>query len=368
MKKSALFTTIAMALCAADTRAQTEASLFDDSMPSSTLVRRIDQLNRLPGVELEGQGQWTAPTAVREGRVDAVILGEEGGPTWRLDALTTEYMPGVGLSGRFVYGGLYGTLYALDGSEAAPILVQGEWARHGQGSPNGSLIALVYRSAPFPQSVDILGTLTGEIAFFDDAAAGDDGTNLSITGMRLASGARDAQGRSLSESDVDQGGARRDPGYAIGSIARLGALAGAPGFSSDADAGLDRPQQGERDNVFFGEIGGVDFLGSARDAMRHRSNDSFSGLNQPQDRPARPDAGFAIGAVDRLGPHAQASGAQSASDAGLEQRRDRVGTCGTKPGGASPVSGHKLPSHNQVGDATTMAPDGLVRLILHLLD
>jgi hypothetical protein len=338
MKKPAMFTTIALALCAADARAQSDANQLDDAPVTSSLARRIEQLAGQPGHDLSGEGHWMSASAVQKGRIEAVIE-EEGEPRWYLDAFTTEYLPGVGPSQRYQYGGVYGTLYALDGTEAAPILVQGEWARHGQGSPYGSLMALVFRNGLFPEDVDVLGTLTGGIQFFEDGAGTDGGSSMAITGVQR--------------------------------LASASAVTGASGQRAQAAAGLARPQDP------IGSAVAVRVLGSLGSAQRITAADAslVSGAITP--RPTQGNGGNgASGDVaiqaGRTGQLAAAGAASSApSDAGSPSRRDRFGTCGTESHvGLGSAPGAMIPAHDDVGTggAGTMQIDGLVRLVYHVLD
>lgn len=345
MKKPAWFTTIALLLCAADARAQTQGGQLDEVMATSDLARRIERLTLEPGHDLQGEGHWMSASAVQKGRIEAVLEGREGESFWYLDAFTTEYLPGVGPSARFLYGGVYGTLHALDGTEAAPILVQGEWARHGQGSPYGSLMALVFRPAPFPLDVEVLGTLTGGIQFFEDASGADGGTRVAIVGVQRLAGA----------------------GSSASAIAARPELA----------VGLARPQDAGS------SAAGVRVLGTLDAAQRRATSGASSVPGGVTARPIQPGqsgqpgqpGGVAIQA-SALGSNAQgiaASAAESApSVAGTGSHMDRYGTCGTVGVariGQGPTS-QALGGHQGVaaGGLGAMQVDGLVRLVWHVLD
>ena len=332
MKKPAMFTMIALALCAADARAQTDANQLDEVQATSDLARRIAELAGQPGHDLSGEGHWMSASAVQKGRIEAVIE-EEGEPRWYLDAFTTEYLPGTGPSQRFEYGGVYGTLYALDGTEAAPILVQGEWSRHGQGSPNGSLMALVFRNGVFPEGVDVLGTLTGGIQFHEDGAGTDGGPGFAITGVQR--------------------------------LASASAVGGTSGLRTAA-SGLARPQDRGA------SAAGVRVLAALGGARRATAADASLVAGAIAARPVQPGGGSAALRVARIGQLAAASGASSApSDAGSPGHLDRFGTCGT--GSRADLDsgpGAMIQAHDDVGTggAGAMQVDGLVRLVYHVLD
>jgi hypothetical protein len=108
--------------------------------------------------------------AVGEGRLDGVLLDEEGLPLFGVQADLPVWVPSGAMSARFVYGGIYGRIAAV--SPDAPLaeaLVQGEWVRFGALSPNGELLASIY--LPTPMGPRSIGTLRASIRIDGGPAA-----------------------------------------------------------------------------------------------------------------------------------------------------------------------------------------------------